>query len=96
MSERRLVGLDGIRGLAALFVMLHHCWLLLRIAGYDDDLWIGWCFSASRRSSHRDCFGIRSVGPSHHRLGSLRAHAMLRVELMAMIVPMRRRKTVAH
>jgi peptidoglycan/LPS O-acetylase OafA/YrhL len=24
----RLVGLDGIRGLAALFVVLHHCWLL--------------------------------------------------------------------
>src|SRR5687767_10657235 len=24
----RLGGLDGIRGLAALFVVLHHCWLL--------------------------------------------------------------------
>ena len=24
----RVVGLDGIRGLAALFVVLHHCWLL--------------------------------------------------------------------
>lgn len=27
-QRRRLVGLDGIRGLAALFVVLHHCWLI--------------------------------------------------------------------
>ncbi|MFI6321257.1 acyltransferase family protein [Nonomuraea sp. NPDC050556] len=27
-TRGRLVGLDGIRGLAALFVVLHHCWLL--------------------------------------------------------------------
>ncbi len=28
LSSQRLVGLDGIRGLAATFVVLHHCWLL--------------------------------------------------------------------
>ena len=27
-ARARLQGLDGIRGLAALFVVLHHCWLL--------------------------------------------------------------------
>jgi peptidoglycan/LPS O-acetylase OafA/YrhL len=27
-SPARLVGLDGLRGLAALFVVLHHCWLM--------------------------------------------------------------------
>src|SRR4029450_13336607 len=43
-SERRLVGLDGIRGLAALFVMLHHCWLL-SFPGYPratGPLWSNW------------------------------------------------------
>ncbi|HKT03529.1 MAG TPA: acyltransferase, partial [Rugosimonospora sp.] len=40
----RLVGLDGIRGLAALFVVLHHCWLL-SFPGYPQNtgpLWLGW------------------------------------------------------
>jgi peptidoglycan/LPS O-acetylase OafA/YrhL len=40
----RLVGLDGIRGLAALFVMLHHCWLL-SFPGYPANTgpsWTGW------------------------------------------------------
>src|SRR5437763_15053242 len=27
-ESRRVVGLDGIRGLAALFVVVHHCWLM--------------------------------------------------------------------
>ena len=44
-AERgRLVGLDGIRGLAALFVVLHHCWLL-SFPGYPADTgpaWAGW------------------------------------------------------
>lgn len=40
----RLHGLDGIRGLAALFVVLHHCWLL-SFPGYPRDTgpwWLGW------------------------------------------------------
>jgi peptidoglycan/LPS O-acetylase OafA/YrhL len=39
----RLVGLDGIRGLAALFVVLHHCWLSA-FPGYPVNtgpLWAG-------------------------------------------------------
>lgn len=39
--SRRLVGLDGIRGLAALFVMLHHCWLL-SFPGYPETNGPGW------------------------------------------------------
>ncbi|MBO0870092.1 MAG: acyltransferase [Micromonosporaceae bacterium] len=47
MNERprsRLQGLDGIRGLAALFVVLHHCWLL-SFPGYPANTgpwWLGW------------------------------------------------------
>ncbi len=40
----RLAGLDGIRGVAALFVMLHHCWLL-SFPGYPAITgpgWLGW------------------------------------------------------
>ncbi|MEU6793954.1 acyltransferase [Nonomuraea wenchangensis] len=40
----RLGGLDGIRGLAALFVVLHHCWLL-SFPGFPADTgpgWAGW------------------------------------------------------
>ena len=40
----RLHGLDGIRGVAALFVVLHHCWLL-SFPGYPSDTgpwWLGW------------------------------------------------------
>ncbi|MEU8244841.1 acyltransferase [Nonomuraea sp. NPDC048916] len=40
----RLSGLDGIRGLAALFVVLHHCWLL-SFPGFPADTgpgWAGW------------------------------------------------------
>jgi peptidoglycan/LPS O-acetylase OafA/YrhL len=40
----RLHGLDGIRGLAALFVVLHHCWLL-SFPGYPSNTgpwWLGW------------------------------------------------------
>lgn len=44
-TERsRLVGLDGIRGLAALFVVLHHCWLM-SFPGFPADTgpgWLGW------------------------------------------------------
>jgi peptidoglycan/LPS O-acetylase OafA/YrhL len=40
----RLAGLDGIRGLAALFVVLHHCWLM-SFPGYPANTgptWTGW------------------------------------------------------
>lgn len=40
----RLAGLDGVRGLAALFVVLHHCWLL-SFPGYPANTgpsWTGW------------------------------------------------------
>ncbi|MDP9863412.1 MULTISPECIES: acyltransferase family protein [Streptosporangium] len=40
----RLAGLDGIRGVAALFVMVHHCWLMA-FPGYPADTgpgWLGW------------------------------------------------------
>jgi peptidoglycan/LPS O-acetylase OafA/YrhL len=43
-ERARLVGLDGIRGLAALFVMVHHCWLL-SYPGYPANTgpaWTGW------------------------------------------------------
>ncbi len=39
-----MVGLDGIRGLAALYVVLHHCWLLT-FHGYPANtgpVWLGW------------------------------------------------------
>lgn len=45
VTERsRLIGLDGIRGLAALFVVLHHCWLMA-FPGFPADngpVWLGW------------------------------------------------------
>jgi peptidoglycan/LPS O-acetylase OafA/YrhL len=40
----RVVGLDGVRGLAATFVVLHHCWLL-SYPGYPSTtgpFWTGW------------------------------------------------------
>jgi peptidoglycan/LPS O-acetylase OafA/YrhL len=40
----RLLGLDGIRGLAALFVVLHHCWLM-SYPGFPRNIgpaWTGW------------------------------------------------------
>jgi peptidoglycan/LPS O-acetylase OafA/YrhL len=40
----RLIGLDGIRGLAALFVVMHHCWLV-SFPGYPANtgpMWTGW------------------------------------------------------
>ena len=40
----RLPGLDGVRGLAALFVVLHHCWLL-SFPGSDNvgaPVWTSW------------------------------------------------------
>ncbi|OPG03133.1 acyltransferase [Microbispora sp. GKU 823] len=43
-GQSRLAGLDGIRGLAALFVVLHHCWLM-SFPGFPSDngpLWAGW------------------------------------------------------
>jgi peptidoglycan/LPS O-acetylase OafA/YrhL len=43
-GSNRLVGLDGIRGLAALFVVLHHCWLT-SFPGYPANTgpaWTGW------------------------------------------------------
>ena len=43
-ARPRLSGLDGIRGLAALFVVLHHCWLM-SFPGFPADNgpeWAGW------------------------------------------------------
>ncbi|WP_214103456.1 acyltransferase family protein [Acrocarpospora catenulata] len=40
-ATRRLVGLDGIRGLAALFVVLHHC-RLSAFPGFPRDTGPGW------------------------------------------------------
>ncbi|GAA3662929.1 hypothetical protein GCM10022224_028670 [Nonomuraea antimicrobica] len=43
-TRGRLAGLDGIRGLAALFVVLHHCWLL-SFPGFPVNgapAWTGW------------------------------------------------------
>lgn len=42
--NRRVAGLDGLRGLAALYVVLHHCWLL-SFPGYPANTgpeWLGW------------------------------------------------------
>src|SRR5262249_27129503 len=43
-EKARLVGLDGIRGLAALFVVVHHCYLL-SFPGYPANTgptWLAW------------------------------------------------------
>ncbi|HEU5110356.1 MAG TPA: acyltransferase [Micromonosporaceae bacterium] len=43
-APTRVTGLDGIRGLAALYVLLHHCWLL-SFSGYPENTgpWaLGW------------------------------------------------------
>jgi peptidoglycan/LPS O-acetylase OafA/YrhL len=43
-QDRRVAGLDGIRGLAALYVVVHHCWLLA-FPGYPANTgpaWLGW------------------------------------------------------
>ncbi|MFG1705602.1 acyltransferase family protein [Nonomuraea sp. M3C6] len=40
-ERRRLAGLDGIRGLAALFVVFHHVWLL-SFPGFPRDTGPGW------------------------------------------------------
>ncbi|MEV4279838.1 acyltransferase family protein [Actinoplanes xinjiangensis] len=43
-EDRRVAGLDGIRGLTALYVVVHHCWLLA-FPGYPADTgpgWLGW------------------------------------------------------
>lgn len=44
VERGRLAGLDGIRGLAALFVVLHHCWLL-SFPGFPENtgpVWGSW------------------------------------------------------
>jgi peptidoglycan/LPS O-acetylase OafA/YrhL len=43
-ADHRVAGLDGIRGLAALYVLVHHCWLLT-FPGYPANTgpgWLGW------------------------------------------------------
>jgi len=43
-ARARVVGLDGLRGLAALFVVVHHCWLMT-FHGYPRNtgpFWLGW------------------------------------------------------
>ena len=42
--DHRIPGLDGLRGLAALYVVVHHCWLLA-FPGYPANTgpgWLGW------------------------------------------------------
>ncbi|WP_239103173.1 acyltransferase family protein, partial [Actinoplanes siamensis] len=42
--DYRIPGLDGLRGLAALYVVVHHCWLL-SFPGYPANTgpaWLGW------------------------------------------------------
>ncbi|WP_436528766.1 acyltransferase family protein [Actinoplanes sp. HUAS TT8] len=44
ITTHRIPGLDGLRGLAALYVVLHHCWLL-SFPGYPANTgpgWLGW------------------------------------------------------
>jgi peptidoglycan/LPS O-acetylase OafA/YrhL len=44
VPKKRLVGLDGLRGIAALFVVLHHCYLM-SFPGYPaitGPAWAGW------------------------------------------------------
>jgi peptidoglycan/LPS O-acetylase OafA/YrhL len=43
-AKKRLVGLDGIRGLAALFVVLHHCYLMAfpTYPAISGPGWAGW------------------------------------------------------
>jgi peptidoglycan/LPS O-acetylase OafA/YrhL len=44
VRHKRLVGLDGLRGIAALFVVLHHCYLM-SFPGYPaitGPAWAGW------------------------------------------------------
>jgi peptidoglycan/LPS O-acetylase OafA/YrhL len=44
LTAARVPGLDGIRGLAALYVVVHHCWLL-SFPGYPANTgpgWLGW------------------------------------------------------
>jgi peptidoglycan/LPS O-acetylase OafA/YrhL len=45
-QDRRLVGLDGLRGLAALFVVLHHCYLFAfdTYPVNSGPLWAAWMF----------------------------------------------------
>jgi peptidoglycan/LPS O-acetylase OafA/YrhL len=43
-ADHRIPGLDGLRGLAALYVVAHHCWLL-SFPGYPANTgpgWLGW------------------------------------------------------
>ena len=43
-AASRLHGLDGIRGVAAFFVVIHHCWLL-SFPGFPSNTgpwWLGW------------------------------------------------------
>ncbi|MFI1991996.1 acyltransferase family protein [Actinoplanes sp. NPDC020271] len=43
-ADHRIPGLDGLRGLAALYVLVHHCWLL-SFRGYPANTgpaWLGW------------------------------------------------------
>lgn len=41
IDDRRIPGLDGVRGLAALYVVLNHCWLL-SFPGYPANTGPGW------------------------------------------------------
>src|SRR5437899_469245 len=38
----RVAGLDGMRGLAALYVVIFHCWLQTFHKFYRGPIWLGW------------------------------------------------------
>ncbi|MBO3746970.1 acyltransferase [Streptosporangiaceae bacterium NEAU-GS5] len=83
-TRRRLVGLDGIRGLAALFVVLHHCWLL-SYPGFPDNSGPAWAGFLLYGHFAVVVFIVLSgfslsVSPARHdwRLGSLRTFAYRR------------------
>ena len=67
----RLHGLDGIRGIAALFVVLHHCWLL-SFPGYPSNTgrwWLGWLdlWLFRRRRVHRSVGLPFAIAPARSR-----------------------------
>jgi peptidoglycan/LPS O-acetylase OafA/YrhL len=81
----RVTGLDGLRGLAALFVVVHHCWLLSFRGRYplvDGPDWLGWLL----HGRFAVVFFITlsgfslAIAPARHgwRLGGVRRYAQRR------------------
>ncbi|GLW08798.1 hypothetical protein Misp01_39280 [Microtetraspora sp. NBRC 13810] len=80
----RLAGLDGVRGIAALFVVLHHCWLM-SFPGFPSGAgpawlaWLGYGHFAVAVFIVLSGFSL-AAGPARRgmRLGGLRAFARRR------------------